>query len=68
MDGEVLCAGEADQRRQKYSPMYGFCLRKNVGWDLVRLLKEEVVTVKDLEGFSQALRCVICQAKIVLLK
>ncbi len=29
--------------------------KKNVGWDLVRLLKDRVITEEDLEGFSEPL-------------
>ena len=29
--------------------------KQNVGWDLVRLLKDGVITVKDLQGFSEPL-------------
>ena len=30
--------------------------KKNVGWDLVRLLKDGVITEDDLHGFSEALK------------
>ena len=43
-------------RESKKQPGVWLMLEKQtVGWDLVRLLKDGVITVKDLQGFSEPL-------------